>query len=227
MSSPIIVALDMGPKSALELVNELDPNECKVKVGSQLFTSGGPEIIKKLKDSGFDIFLDLKCHDIPNTVKKAIEASIELGVWMLNVHALGSKEMLRTASQVIKQSSIKPFLIGVTVLTSLDDKSLKLVGFNKFVDDQVLLLAELCKQEGLDGVVCSPKEVGILRKKLGNDFLLVTPGIRSNEMNKRDQKRTSSVELALQNGANYVVIGREITLDADPKGKLRQILETV
>ena len=133
MSSPIIVALDMGPKSALELVNELDPNECKVKVGSQLFTSGGPEIIKKLKDSGFDIFLDLKFHDIPNTVKKAIEASIELGVWMLNVHALGSKEMLRTASQVIKQSSIKPFLIGVTVLTSLDDKSLKLVGFNKFV----------------------------------------------------------------------------------------------
>jgi len=227
MSSPIIVALDMGPKSALELVNELDPNECKVKVGSQLFTSGGPEIIKKLKDSGFDIFLDLKFHDIPNTVKKAIEASIELGVWMLNVHALGSKEMLRTASQVIKQSSIKPFLIGVTVLTSLDDKSLKLVGFNKFVEDQVLLLAELCKQEGLDGVVCSPKEVGILRKKLGNDFLLVTPGIRSNEMNKRDQKRTSSVELALQNGANYVVIGREITLDADPKGKLRQILETV
>ena len=202
MSSPIIVALDMGPKSALELVNELDPNECKVKVGSQLFTSGGPEIIKKLKDSGFDIFLDLKFHDIPNTVKKAIEASIELGVWMLNVHALGSKEMLRTASQVIKQSSIKPFLIGVTVLTSLDDKSLKLVGFNKFVEDQVLLLAELCKQEGLDGVVCSPKEVGILRKKLGNDFLLVTPGIRSNEMNKRDQKRTSSVELALQNGAN-------------------------
>ena len=227
MSSPIIVALDMGPKSALELVNELDPNECKVKVGSQLFTSGGPEIIKKLKDSGFDIFLDLKFHDIPNTVKKAIEASIELGVWMLNVHALGSKEMLRAASQVIKQSSIKPFLIGVTVLTSLDDKSLKLVGFNKFVEDQVLLLAELCKQEGLDGVVCSPKEVGILRKKLGNDFLLVTPGIRSNEMNKRDQKRTSSVELALQNGANYVVIGREITLDADPKGKLRQILETV
>ena len=227
MSSPIIVALDMGPKSALELVNELDPNECKVKVGSQLFTSGGPEIIKKLKDSGFDIFLDLKFHDIPNTVKKAIEASIELGVWMLNVHALGSKEMLRTASQVIKQSSIKPFLIGVTVLTSLDDKSLKLVGFNKFVEDQVLLLAELCKQEGLDGVVCSPKEVGILRKKLGNDFLLVTPGIRSNEMNKRDQKRTSSVELALQNGANYVVIGREITLDADPKGKLKQILETV
>ena len=227
MGSPIIVALDMGPKSALELVNELDPNECKVKVGSQLFTSGGPEIIKKLKDSGFDIFLDLKFHDIPNTVKKAIEASIELGVWMLNVHALGSKEMLRTASQVIKQSSIKPFLIGVTVLTSLDDKSLKLVGFNKFAEDQVLLLAELCKQEGLDGVVCSPKEVSILRKKLGDDFLLVTPGIRSNEMNKRDQKRTSSVELALQNGANYVVIGREITLDADPKGKLRQILETV
>jgi orotidine-5'-phosphate decarboxylase len=227
MSSPIIVALDMGPKSALELVNELDPNDCKVKVGSQLFTSGGPEIIKKLKDSGFDIFLDLKFHDIPNTVKKAIEASMELGVWMLNVHALGSKEMLRAASQVIKQSSIKPFLIGVTVLTSLDDKSLKLVGFNKFAEDQVLLLAELCKQEGLDGVVCSPKEVSILRKKLGDDFLLVTPGIRSNEMNKGDQKRTSSVELALQNGANYVVIGREITLDADPKGKLRQILETV
>jgi hypothetical protein len=122
---------------------------------------------------------------------------MELGVWMLNVHALGSKEMLRAASQVIKQSSIKPFLIGVTVLTSLDDKSLKLVGFNKFAEDQVLLLAELCKQEGLDGVVCSPKEVSNKRKKLGDDFLLVTPGIRSNEMNKGDQKRTSSVELDL------------------------------
>ena len=227
MTSPIIVALDMSPENALELARKLNPNECKVKVGSQLFTSSGPEVIEKLKDLGFDVFLDLKFHDIPNTVRKAVEASMELDVWMLNVHSLGGKEMLRAASEAVKQSSVKPFLLGVTILTSLDDKALKTVGFGLTLEDQVLLLAELCQNEGLDGVVCSPNELSTLRSLLDEDFLLVTPGIRSSGNAENDQKRISTAALAIKNGANFVVIGREITMDIDPRRKIRQILETV
>ena len=227
MTSPIIVALDMSPENALELARKLNPNECKVKVGSQLFTSSGPEVIEKLKDLGFDVFLDLKFHDIPNTVRKAVEASMKLDVWMLNVHSLGGKEMLRAASEAVKQSSVKPFLLGVTILTSLDDKALKTVGFGLTLEDQVLLLAELCQNEGLDGVVCSPNELSTLRSLLDEDFLLVTPGIRSSGNAKNDQKRISTAALAIKNGANFVVIGREITMDIDPRRKIRQILETV
>ena len=227
MTSPIIVALDMSPENALELARKLNPNECKVKVGSQLFTSSGPEIIKKLNDLGFDVFLDLKYHDIPNTVRKVVEASIELSIWMLNVHSLGGKEMLRAASEAVKQASVKPLLLGVTILTSLDDKALNAVGFDLPLEDQVLLLAELCQSEGLDGVVCSPNELPALRSRLGEDFLLVTPGIRSSGKAKDDQKRVSTAALAIKNGANFVVIGREITMDIDPRRKTRQILETV
>ena len=179
MKSPIIVALDMESKRALELAKKLNPQECKVKVGSQLFTADGPIIIEKLNELGFDIFLDLKFHDIPNTVKKAVEVAIKMGVWMLNVHSLGGKEMLRAAYEVVEKVSIKPLLVGVTVLTSLNDKSLKEVGLGLNTEDQVLLLAELCQAEGLNGVVCSANELSVLRKHLEEDFLLVTPGIRS------------------------------------------------
>ena len=148
MKSPIIVALDMESERALELARKLNPHECKVKVGSQLFTSEGPIIIEKLNKLGFDIFLDLKFHDIPNTVKKAVETVIKMGVWMLNVHSLGGKEMLRAAYQVVEKASIKPLLVGVTVLTSLNDKALKEVGLGLNAEDQVLLLAELCQAEG-------------------------------------------------------------------------------
>lgn len=227
MTSPIIVALDMSPENALELARKLNPNECKVKVGSQLFTSSGPEIIKKLNDLGFDVFLDLKYHDIPNTVRKAVGASIELGIWMLNVHSLGGKEMLRAASETVEQASVKPLLLGVTILTSLDAKALKAVGFELPLEDQVLLLSELCQSEGLDGVICSPNELPALRSQLNEDFLLVTPGIRSSGIEKGDQKRTSTATSAIKNGANFVVIGREITMDIDPRRKIRQILETV
>ena len=227
MTSPIIVALDMSPENALELARKLNPNECKVKVGSQLFTSSGPEIIKKLTNLGFDVFLDLKYHDIPNTVGKAVEASIELGIWMLNVHSLGGKEMLRAASETVEQASVKPLLLGVTILTSLDAKALKAAGFELPLEDQVLLLSELCQSEGLDGVICSPKELPALRSQLNEDFLLVTPGIRSSGIAKDDQKRISTIALAIKNGANFVVIGREITMDIDPRRKIRQILETV
>ena len=227
MKSPIIVALDMESKRALELAKKLNPQECKVKVGSQLFTADGPIIIDKLNELGFDIFLDLKFHDIPNTVKKAVEVAIKMGVWMLNVHSLGGKEMLRAAYEVVEKASIKPLLVGVTVLTSLNDKSLKEVGLGLNTEDQVLLLAELCQTEGLNGVVCSANELSVLRKHLEEDFLLVTPGIRSSGQESDDQKRISTASEAISNGADYIVIGREISNEIDPSEKIRQILETV
>ena len=227
MKSPIIVALDMESERALELAKKLNPQECKVKVGSQLFTADGPIIIEKLNELGFDIFLDLKFHDIPNTVKKAVEAVIKMGVWMLNVHSLGGKEMLRAAYQVVEKASIKPLLVGVTVLTSLNDRALTEAGLGLNIEDQVLLLAELCQAEGLNGVVCSPNELSILREHLNKDFLLVTPGIRSSELEKDDQKRISTASEAIRNGADYIVIGREISNEIDPSKKIRQILETV
>jgi len=227
MKSPIIVALDIESERALELAKKLNPQECKVKVGSQLFTVDGPIIIEKLNELGFDIFLDLKFHDIPNTVKKAVEEVIKMGVWMLNVHSLGGKEMLRAAYEVVEKASIKPLLVGVTVLTSLNDKALKEVGLGLNTEDQVLLLAELCQAEGLNGVVCSANELSILRKYLDKDFLLVTPGIRSRELEKDDQKRISTASEAISNGADYIVIGREISNEIDPSKKIRQILETV
>ena len=227
MKSPIIVALDMGPKNALDLAKEINPQDCKVKVGSQLFTIGGPPVIEKLNDLGFDVFLDLKFHDIPTTVRKAVEATIKMGVWMLNVHSLGGREMLRVAHEVIEKASIKPLLVGVTVLTSLNDNALKEIGLEHKTEDQVLLLAKLCETEGLDGVVCSPNELSILREKMPENFLLVTPGIRSEEANKDDQKRISTAASAINKGANFVVIGREIATHNDPKEKIQQILETV
>ena len=227
MGSPIIVALDLDPKSALELANKIDPQDCKVKVGSQLFTTSGPKIIKELKNLGFKIFLDLKFHDIPNTVRKAVETAIEMGIWMLNVHSLGGKEMLKAAYEVKETASRKPILIGVTMLTSLDNKSIKQVGFELNIEDQVLLLADLCQKEGLEGVVCSPNELVLLREKVNKDFLLVTPGIRSLKVENDDQKRTSTVSEAIGKGADYVVIGREITTDIDPNKKIQKILETV
>ena len=227
MKSPIIVALDMESERALELTKKLNPQECKVKVGSQLFTADGPIIIDKLNELGFDIFLDLKFHDIPNTVKKAVEVAIKMGVWMLNVHSLGGKEMLRAACEVVEKASIKPLLVGVTVLTSLNDKSLKEVGLGLNTEDQVLLLAELCQTEGLNGVVCSANELSVLRKHLEEDFLLVTPGIRSSGQESDDQKRISTASEAISNGADYIVIGREISNEIDPSEKIRQILETV
>jgi orotidine-5'-phosphate decarboxylase len=227
MGSPIIVALDMDQKSALELANKIDPQDCKVKVGSQLFTSSGPNVIKELKNLGFEIFLDLKFHDIPNTVRKSVETAIEMGVWMLNIHSLGGKEMLKAAYEAKEKALIKPLLLGVTILTSLDSQSIKEVGLKLKIEDQVLLLTNLCKEEGLDGVVCSPNELALLRKNVKKDFLLVTPGIRSLEVQKHDQKRTSTFTEAIEKGADYVVIGRDITTHRDPNKKIKEILETV
>ena len=227
MKSPIIIALDTDKKSVFELIEKIDPSECKVKVGSQLFTASGPIIIEKLNDLGFDVFLDLKFHDIPNTVEKSIEEAVKMGVWMLNVHSLGGKQMLNAALQVIEKATVKPLLIGVTVLTSFSNETLKQVGINQSTQEQVLLLAKLCQNIGLDGVVCSPNEVSTLRENLGKNFLLVTPGIRSLNLEKDDQKRTATATEAINNGADYIVIGREITKESDPGAKIKKILETV
>ena len=222
MKSPIIIALDTDKKSVFELIEKIDPSECKVKVGSQLFTASGPIIIEKLNDLGFDVFLDLKFHDIPNTVEKSIEEAVKMGVWMSNVHSLGGKQMLNAALQVIEKATVKPLLIGVTVLTSFSNETLKQVGINQSTQEQVLLLAKLCQNIGLDGVVCSPNEVSTLRENLGKNFLLVTPGIRSLNLEKDD-----TATEAINNGADYIVIGREITKESDPGAKIKQILETV
>ena len=227
MLSPIIIAVDCGVKDALNLVKKLNPDDCKLKVGSQLFTAEGPKIVKNFQDKGFDVFLDLKFHDIPSTVHKAVKSAAELGVWMVNVHASGGGEMLEAAKSALENSAKKPLLIGVTLLTSLDKSSLKEIGCNSETGDQVLLLAKLCQDKNLSGVVCSPKETANLRKKLGEDFILVTPGIRSIASPKDDQKRTTTPITALKNGANYIVLGRDITLGKDPQGSVKQILENI
>ena len=227
MLSPIIVAVDCGVKDALNLVRKLNPDDCKLKVGSQLFTAEGPEIVKKFQDKGFDIFLDLKFHDIPNTVNKAVKSAAELGVWMVNVHASGGGEMLEAAKSALENNAKKPLLVGVTLLTSLDKSSLREIGYNLETEDQVLLPSKLCQDKNLSGVVCSPKETTNLRKELGEEFILVTPGIRSIMSSKHDQKRTTTPITALKNGANYIVVGRDITLDKDPQGRVKQILENI
>tara|TARA_Y100000590_G_C15525346_1_gene941007 strand:+ start:362 stop:1045 length:684 start_codon:yes stop_codon:yes gene_type:complete len=227
MTSPIIVALDSNPKEALNLAQKLDPKDCNLKVGSQLFTLAGPEIIKNLNELGFNIFLDLKFHDIPNTVRKSVEASMELGVWMLNVHASGGTDMLKAASEALKGAQNKPILLGVTILTSIDQQVLNKIGFRHNLEDQVFLLAEQCQKMGLDGIVCSPNELPALRKRFNEEFLLVCPGIRSNEEDKDDQKRTSTPSSAIKMGADFLVIGREITRDKNPTDRVRNILQKV
>lgn len=227
MKSPIIVALDLDSDMALELAKKLNPLECQLKVGSQLFTQKGPEIIKQLRDLDFKVFLDLKFHDIPNTVKSAIASSAELDLWMVNVHSLGGGKMLESSVSALKDSVERPLLIGVTVLTSQDQKTLEQVGFNLNLQDQVIMLAKLCKEKGLDGVVCSPLEISLLRKNIGKDFLLVTPGIRSYASSSNDQIRTSDPLSAINDGADYIVIGREVTLSKDPAGKVSEIIEKI
>ena len=229
MLSPIIIALDFEINDALNLASKLDPSECKLKVGYQLFTAGGPTVIEKLKNLGFDIFLDLKFHDIPSTVYNAVKNSMEIGIWMLNVHAAGGGEMLKAASSAIESSEKKPILLGVTLLTSLNKGSLREIGFGSDVEVESLVIrfAKLCRSKGLDGVVCSPQEIKSLRKEIGKDFVLVTPGIRSNQIVGDDQKRTTSPSKALKEGADYIVVGREVTLDNNPSEKVRQILENI
>jgi orotidine-5'-phosphate decarboxylase len=225
-SKRIIVALDFpDASSTLGMLDKLDPALCRVKVGKELFTRCGPELVRKTSQAGFEVFLDLKFHDIPNTVAGAVSAAVELGVWMVNVHASGGPAMLEAARKALGSS--KTLLTAVTVLTSLSADDLRAVGVDSAPDQQVLRLATLSASCGLHGVVCSAQETGLLREKLPRDFLLVTPGIRPAGDAAADQKRIETPGAAIARGSSYLVIGRPITQAADPVAKLRAITQEI
>ncbi len=218
--SKIIVALDFPDEaSTMELVDRINPELCRLKVGKELFTRCGPDLVRKLVNKDYDVFLDLKYHDIPNTVANACKAAADLGVWMMNVHALGGPVMLAAARNALSDSDA-PMLIAVTVLTSSSEEDLKAVGINMATEEMVKRLASLAKQQGLDGVVCSAREASELKSSLGHDFILVTPGIRLPTDDAGDQKRIVTPADAVRQGSDYLVIGRPITQADDPVQKL-------
>jgi len=224
VKSNVIVALDYDDQHlALALADRLDPTFCRLKVGKELFTAAGPSIVKNLSDRGFDIFLDLKFHDIPNTVAKAIGAAADLGVWMANVHASGGSRMMSAAKKALDSKGSEMLLIGVTVLTSMDASDLEEVGVRRNPSAQVLHLAELAKNSGLDGVVCSAQEAKLLKESLGPAFKLVTPGIRLANSAADDQRRILTPADAVALGSDYLVIGRPITQSTDPLATLSEI----
>lgn len=228
IKSPVVVALDnMTMEASLALADKLDPALCRLKVGKELFTRCGPDIIKALHQRQFEVFLDLKFHDIPNTTAQAVLAAADLGVWMVNVHASAGLEAMSLAKQRLLDNNLNTLLIAVTVLTSMDNQALTQTGITDGLDIQVSRLAQLTKQAGLDGVVCSAQEAQSLKALCGQDFKLVTPGIRLAEDNADDQKRICTPAQALQDGADYLVIGRSITQAADPAAKLQRILEGI
>jgi len=221
----IIVALDYdNQQDVINLVEQLDSSLCRLKIGKELFTACGPDIVKRVQDLGFDVFLDLKFHDIPATVAKACATAANLGVWMLNVHAMGGSDMLKAARVAIDESNNTPLLVAVTILTSFDQRQLNEIGLNRELDKQVLRLAELTNSSGLDGVVCSAREAQFIRSQLNSDFLLVTPGIRPSGSQQNDQKRVMTPKMALERGVNYLVIGRPITQAERPLNMLNDIL---
>lgn len=226
--SPVIVALDnMSMEASLTLADQLDPALCRLKVGKELFTRCGPSIVQALHQRNFDVFLDLKFHDIPNTTAQAVLAAADLGVWMVNVHASAGLEAMSLSKQRLLDNRFETLLIAVTVLTSMDNEALKQTGITVSLDEQVSRLAQLTKQAGLDGVVCSAQEAKVLKALCGEDFKLITPGIRLSEDNADDQKRICTPRQALNDGSDYLVIGRSITQAADPAAKLQRILQGI
>jgi len=220
----IIVALDYPAAApALDLVSALDPASCRLKVGKEMFTRLGPAFVEQLVGRGFDVFLDLKFHDIPNTVAAACAAAADLGVWMINLHASGGRKMMVTARERLESLSHRPLLIAVTVLTSLGEKDIAEVGFVGAPADNVVRLARLTRESGLDGIVCSPLEAAEVRPLVGRDFLLVTPGVRPASAARDDQQRVMTPLDALNNGADMLVIGRPITAADDPQASLERI----
>lgn len=221
----VIVALDYpNQKQALEMAAKLDPNRCRVKVGKELFTRCGPAIVESLHHSGFDVFLDLKFHDIPNTTAKAVRAAAEMGVWMVNVHASGGRKMMETARNELEQvNGAETLLIGVTVLTSMERSDLAELGLDIEPLEHVKRLAKLTESSGLDGVVCSAQEVSSLREIISPEFKLVTPGIRPADAAVGDQKRIMTPADALKTGSDYLVIGRPITKAESPLEALASI----
>lgn len=226
--SPVIVALDNNNMhAALALADNLDPTLCRLKVGKELFTRSGPAIIEALHQRQFEVFLDLKFHDIPNTTAQAVLAAADMGVWMVNVHASAGFEAMSLAKQRLLEGRFETLLIAVTVLTSMDNQALMQTGVTDGLERQVSRLAQLSQQAGLDGVVCSAQEAKMLKSLCGADFKLITPGIRLPEDNADDQQRICTPKQALQDGADYLVIGRSITQAADPVAKLQQIMQSL
>ncbi len=224
MKDKIIVALDVNNlKKAKTLVDKLYPFVKIFKVGSELFTSCGPEAVDMIHKKGAKVFLDLKFHDIPNTVTQAVKAAMHMGVFMLNLHASGGEDMLKAASHA-KGKSKKPILLAVTVLTSLDSSALRKIGVQKSPIAQVKSLALLAKSAGMDGVVCSPMEIKLIRKTCGKEFVIVTPGIRPAGAGRQDQKRIATPQQAISDGADYIVVGRPITDAEDPLAAAKEIV---
>ncbi|WP_116368713.1 orotidine-5'-phosphate decarboxylase [Parahaliea mediterranea] len=224
MTSPVLVALDYdNTADALALAERLTPELCRLKVGKELFTRGGPALVEQLQRLGFDIFLDLKFHDIPNTVAGAVRAAAGLGVWMVNVHASGGRRMMEAAVDALAGAGQRPLLIAVTVLTSMTDEDLRELGDSDGAAVRVQKLAALAQDCGLDGVVCSALEAPQLRASRGNDFCLVTPGIRLAGDAAGDQRRVVTPADALAKGADYLVIGRSITGATDPLAAMQRV----
>ena len=219
----IIVALDFDSfKEASSIVKHLDPEIYRLKIGKQLFTSEGPKVLDEFNKQGFDLFLDLKLHDIPNTVYRALKNLLNQDVWMTNIHLLGGEEMIQAAREAKEHSKSKALLIGVTVLTSLDENNIKNMGFNIQISELVKILSISAKKNDIDGVVCSAQEVPEIKGNIGMDFITVTPGIRI-EQNKNDQSRVTTLEEATENGSNYIVLGREITASEDITKMIKKI----
>lgn len=224
----IIVALDFPTAElALAFVARIDPSQCRIKIGKELFTAAGPDLVRRVVAAGFDVFLDLKFHDIPHTVAQACLAAARLGVWMINVHALGGVTMMRQARDVLQNEPKRPKLIAVTVLTSLAAEDLRSGGFALGVDELASKLARNAVEAGLDGVVCSAREAVILRKQCGAGFLIVTPGIRPSGATFDDQQRIVTPLDAIKAGSDYLVIGRPITAAADPARALTEFNDLI
>jgi len=225
----IIVAMDYDNLGdCLTMAKRLSPEYCRLKVGKELFTACGPAVVEQLMALGFEVFLDLKFHDIPNTTAKAVKAAAQLGVWMVNVHASGGERMLTAAREMLENSSgRRPLLIAVTVLTSMDDADLHGIGIEKSAQKQVIHLADLTQKCGLDGVVCSAQKATALRTRFGDDFCLVTPGIRLDDRINDDQRRTLTPAAAIAAGSSYLVIGRPITQAQDPVLTCREIFQSL
>ncbi len=224
MDTPIIVALDFDrAEEAVDLAERLDPALCRVKVGNELFTRGGPAMVRTLQERGFQVFLDLKYHDIPNTVAAAVRAAADLEVWMVNVHAGGGSRMMQAAREALEGREQRPLLIGVTVLTSMSEDDLAELGYTETPAERVQRLAGLVQSSGLDGVVCSAQESTQLRNACGDNFTLVTPGIRLAGDDAGDQRRVVTPVDAMAAGSDYLVIGRSITRAQDPISTLQRI----
>ena len=224
MSSKLIIALDFPTKDqALQFIKPLSPNDCKLKVGFELFVAAGPDFVRLLVDKGFDVFLDLKFHDIPNTVASACQSASALGVWMMNVHASGGDKMMAAARQSLIDCNSTSKLIAVTVLTSMDQMQLSAINVHETPENQVKHLAHLTKRASLDGVVCSANEARMLRKSFGDDFLLVTPGIRPTDSAIGDQQRVMTPAEANEAGVSYIVVGRPITQSQIPLSVIEKI----